>query len=297
MPGAARATVVVPAWGAAATLSRTLDALIDGNGAAIDRIIVVASPGDASAKIAASYSAVTVLRPQHRLTAGAARNLGRTEAGDAKRLIFVDADCRLAPGAAAALLAALEADQGLAAVAPALVRDGGGPLAWTRHALEFKEWGRDGPARPLVFVPSAVLACRPALLDRAGGFPDMWPGEDLVLCHRLVEQGLRLAILRQVVARHRHPTGLGTMLLHQYRLGYSSALARLQTGMKGVTLARVPLLAPLLLPARAVRALLWFTTCGIRGLPAFVLTLPLYLAGLVAWTVGFTRCAFGQARA
>lgn len=84
------------------------------------------------------------------------------------------------------------------------------------------------------------------------------------------------------------------MFGHQYRLGYTSALARLETGMRGAIMVRIPLLAPLLLPARAARALLWFTTHGLRELPAFVLALPLFLAGLTAWTAGFTRCAFAH---
>ncbi len=293
MPAAVRATVIIPAWRAAGTIGGTLASLVEDNSDDVGRIIVVASPGDPTAELAAAFSRVTVVRPAARLTAGAARNLGRRAAPEAGVLLFVDADCRLGAGVVARLVAALDSD-GLGAAAAALLADGGGLLAWTRHALEFKEWGPRGRPGPTGFAPSAVLACRAEDFDRAGGFIDMWPGEDLVFCHRLAECGLRVGVVREAVARHRHPAGLLTMFGHQYRLGYTSALARLETGMKGAFLARAPLLAPLLLPARTVRAFLWFTTHGIRELPAFVLALPLYMAGLVAWTLGFTRCALDR---
>ena len=279
---------VVPAHRAGATIAATLESLICANGDFVARVIVVTSAGDRTAEVARRRAGVEVVEAPSRLSAGAARNLGRSIAGPgADLLLFVDADCELECSGAAALAAELER-RGAAAVAARVQRRGGGVVAWLRHALEFKEAEGRLRASPQWLPPSTTMLCRASALDRSGGFPDLWPGEDLVLAHRMRARGDAVVLSETVRTHHRHPDGFGEMLAHQRRLGRTAAVARALTGMHGDAFVRRRYLVPLLLPARLLRGLAWFARSSMRDLLAAVALLPLYVIALGAWTLGFS---------
>lgn len=284
---------VVPAHRAEHTLEATLEALLEGNREFVERVVVVTSVADPTAKFAGRWARVEVVAAPVPLSAGAARNLGRCRAGqDADLLLFVDADCVLERGGAAALASELER-RAVAAVSARVRSRGGGVVAWLRHALEFKEAEGRLPAPAAWLPPSTTMLCRAAAFDRAGGFPDLWPGEDLVLAHRLRSLGEQIVLSDAVETHHLHPDGFIEMLAHQRRLGRTAAVARSLTGMPGVAFVRRPWLVPLLLPARLARALSWFARSSALELLTLLALLPLYTLGLTAWTIGFA----GGARA
>ncbi|MBI5504794.1 MAG: glycosyltransferase family 2 protein [Deltaproteobacteria bacterium] len=287
---------VVPAHRAAHTLAATLDSLLEDNGDFVERVIVVTSVADPTAQVARRWPRVELVAAPSALSAGAARNLGRLRAGQgADRLLFVDADCVLERGGAAALARELERRR-VAAVSARVRRRGGGVVAWLRHALEFKEAEGRLPAPAAWLPPSTSMMCRAAAFDRAGGFPDLWPGEDLVFAHRLRSLGEKIVLSDAVETHHLHPGGFIGMLAHQRRLGHTAAVARSLTGMEGVTFVRHRWLVPLLAPARLVRALSWFARSSTRELLVLLALLPLYALGLAAWTIGFAGGARQCAR-
>jgi len=283
-----RCTAIVPAYLAEATLGATLDGLLHDNADAVERVIVVTSPGDESASLAAARADVDVIASSTRLSAGAARNLGRRCAADAELLLFVDADCRAEPGAVARMIDSL-AGRRLAAVGAVIACGGGGAIAWLRHLLEFKEAASEEAGPWPWMLPTAALLCRADVFDALGGFPDMWPGEDLVFCHRMFAAGHPVAKVVAAKFHHRHPRGLRRMLRHEYLLGATSARARKLTGMHGSAFVRRPWLAPALLAGRAGRAALWLARHRRSELPLLALLSPLYVIALAAWTAGFTR--------
>ncbi len=224
------------------------------------------------------------------MSAGAARNLGAAEAArrGCDAVLFVDADCRIAPDCLERLAQALERSVAVAAAA-AVVRDGNGTVARLRHALEFKDSDGSAPPGPVVFVPSATFICLGSAFERVGGFPDMWPGEDLVFCDALLRRFGRAAITRAPGAKsfHRHPHGWWNMAIHQYRLGRTSALARRRARIHGSRWARTPLVAPVLALGRIVRAVVWFARYKKDELVWLVAVLPAYAALVGIWAVGF----------
>jgi GT2 family glycosyltransferase len=290
---AARCTAIVPAYLAEATLERTLRSLLVDNAADVDRVVVVASPGDASASVARAFSAVEVVESPRRLSAGRARNLGRASARDAELLLFVDADCRVGVGTVALMIDVLLSER-RCAVAASVISRGPRFQSWLRHVFEFKDAGPGVVAPCPWLLPSTTLLCRADAFDDAGGFEDMWPGEDWVLSERLREASCSVRRVDEAHTYHLHPSGWGRLLAHQYRLGTTSARARALTGMDGVAFVRHPSLAPLLLVGRFVRGLLWFCRYRPRELPLFVIALPLYVAGLAVWTLGFTAGALAR---
>ncbi len=284
---------MVPAYRAQATLAATLRALIEDNGDSVERVVVVASPGDAGADIAAAMSAscprIEVLRLPVRADAGSARNLGRARAGGSL-LLFVDADCKPRAGSVAVLMATLR-ERKLAAVVPRLAGEGGGLCGWLRHVLEFKEAAGHGPPPPGWTPPSATFLCRMEIFDEVGGFPAMWPGEDLVFFSKLAAAGHEFAVEGNAVCVHTHPGGWGRMFRHQYRLGATSALARRLAVAPGKVFVEIPWLSPLLLFGRAWRGLRWFVRYRRLELPLLLAVSPLYIIALGVWTFGFSRAA------
>jgi GT2 family glycosyltransferase len=288
-----RCAVVIPAHGAAATIARTLRAIaIDSAHVPLDMPIVVASPSDETAEISRRLG-VRVIETPGRLSAGLARNVGRRHAVDRDLVLFVDADCAPAPGALATLYDTL-CRRSLDAVGASVLADSENLTAWVRHALEFKDSEPGVEAAWPGFVPSATFLCRTSALDAVGGFPDLWPGEDLVLCSRLLRAGFRVRRVDAAVTLHRHPVGIANLLRHQYELGATSARARRMTPLDGEFFARHGAAVPLLFAGRSTRMLRWLCRHRRRELVRGCLASPLYAAGLSAWCAGFA--AGGESR-
>jgi cellulose synthase/poly-beta-1,6-N-acetylglucosamine synthase-like glycosyltransferase len=281
---------VIPARRAEKTIAAALESLRLGSDDVVSRIVVVTSSSDPTAAVVREWAArdarVELVVADRSLTAGAARNAGRTASRSAELLLFMDADCRLEAGGARRLARGLEG-AGLAAIGARIEREGG-LVSRVRHMLEFKEAASRHEPPAEWIVPSTALLCRTEDFDRAGGFPDLWPGEDLVLGHRMRSLGMRTARSRDVTCVHTHPDGLVEMLRHQWRLGRTAAAARRMAPMHGSVFAHVPWLAPLLFPARLARLAAWQLREG-RGEAAWtLLLLPLVVAGLASWTCAFT---------
>jgi len=298
---------VIPARRAENTIAATLESLRIGNDSFVERVVVVTSADDPTARVVSDWSRrdprVHLLAADRPLSAGAARNAGRAfagrtpsiapgsaEPGEGRRhsgllLLFIDADCRLEKGGAARLGAEL-AGSGAAAVSARVLGEGG-LVARSRHILEFKEAASARMPPPSWLPPSTTMMCRAEAFDRAGGFPDLWPGEDLVFSQVLRDLGEPVLRSEGVVTTHRHPGGIAEMLRHQYRLGRTAALARRARPMPGAFFANRPWLAMLLLPGRVVRITAWQAREGVVALAWSLLLSPLLLAGLAVWTAGF----------
>lgn len=291
---------IVPACRAERTIGAALESLRIANASFVDRVLVVTSSDDPTVEVVRAWARrdprVELHTAARRRSAGAARNDGRravARAGDAAELLlFMDADCRLEPGGARALAEEMAREKA-AAISARVVCDSTGAVARCRHILEFKEAAsrRDPPRAWL--PPSTTLMCSAAAFDRAGGFPDQWPGEDLVFAQVLRAQGDRVLRSRRTATRHAHPAGLTTMLAHQLRLGRTAAEARRRIEMPGSALARRPWMAPLLFPARILRTARWQVGEGPAAAGLGLLLSPLLVVGLAAWTAGFLAGALG----
>ena len=280
---------VVPVHRGQATVAHAVASLLVHPPDLLERVVVVASPADGSASVAAAFDdpRVVVVRTDARLDAGAARNLGRTLAPDGCHLLFLDADCRIARGALARLVDRLD-DPSVSAVGGAVTCVGTTWTSWLRHELEFKDYDGRRPAGGRVgFVPSALLLCRAEAFDRVGGFPDLWPGEDLVLCARLRAASGAVVFEPSAVAKHRHPSGVAELLRHQRRLGATAARARAAGAGPGRILWRRPALALLLWPARTLRLLASVARHRRRRLARLALLWPLAVTALGVWTFAF----------
>lgn len=249
------------------------------------------SPGHTIPRVqeADSISELPVVRIHHsadRLSAGAARNLGVSLSPPSDFLFFLDSDCTVKSKSLFILSQAMNHFSPVA-VSAEIVAAGPFP-AWLRHLLEFKDFSPGASSRPGM-IPSTAMLCRRPAFVATGGFPDMWPGEDLVLSARWHLDGHALNVVEGAIASHEHPPGLGRALRHQYGLGQTAAMARRMVEMPGSALLDSLWCIPLLFAGRALRGARWAMGRGAAETLRFTAWLPLYLVGLAIWTAGFAR--------
>jgi GT2 family glycosyltransferase len=227
-----RLSLVIPVRDAARTLPSTLEAL-SGLDPAPDEILLVDNgstddtPGRLASYAAAAATKVVVLHEPRR-GASMARNLG-ARAATGEVVVFTDADCCPRPDWLAALGAPL-ADPSVGAVAGRLASTPPRGLVEAFGSL-FTLPALPGPARHTRWTPwaggfpTANLAVRRDLLERAGGFDESVAlyGEDYDLCARLYAAGAAIVYTPHAVVEHQHRVGLAPMLRQAFGFGRSQA--------------------------------------------------------------------------
>ncbi len=215
-------SVVIPARDAAATIGRTLEAVlrqrIEGG---LEVIVVDDGSSDDTAAVARSVSTQIRVVAQPASGPARARNRGAAEAA-APVLAFTDADCFPAPGWLEAGLAAIEeADLVQGAVAP----DPGAP----RHPVDRTLW----VVKESGLYETANLFVRRAAFERLGGFED-WldPGrgkplaEDFWFGWRLRRAGGSTRFCAGALVHHAvFRSSIGARVREQLRLRHFPSMA------------------------------------------------------------------------
>lgn len=287
-------SVVVPAYRAQETIGACLESLArqDASTPPFEVVVVDSSPDAATAhEVARVLGAHPELegrceRLATRAFPGAARNVG-VRLSRAPVLLFVDADCVVAPDLVASAARALAS--GASAVSGAIALEPSSPAsAHLRHLLEFKESLPSCPARRTWNLPSACLVVRREVLLRHGGFPETRASEDWLLDWRMWRAGEDLRFDPTLRVVHRTAPGWRALWRYSRLLGFHSGVARRRGGLPGQLFVRWPALAPLLLPlGRTARAFLWCARNARGELPFLAVFWPAYLAVAGVWALGF----------
>lgn len=191
-----------------------LRVLVIDNGSGDDSVDVLRA---AIAAAAAGGLPCELLALEHNLgfTGGMNRGFAWAAATGCEFTLVLNNDLRLPADFLPPLLAVLQNDERVAAVAPSIVHpDGtvwaqGGSVGFCTNALRLR--GNGGAPAPRTagpeavdFVPGACALFRTADLTAVGGFDDdyfmYW--EDVVLCRRLAERGGRIVWLPWVAVTH-----------------------------------------------------------------------------------------------
>jgi GT2 family glycosyltransferase len=212
------------------TRSRTLtcvESVLAQAGPSLAVVVVdnASRDGTADALAAVSDPRLTVVANAANTGFGAACNQGAAAHPDARHVLFLNADTVVRPGALAALVAALDADDAPGAAGPAVVgADGreqssvrGDPtpaaLLFQHTALRFLRVGAPAysaykrPGAPDDDVPvviGAALALRGDVLRATGGFDRRYflYFEEADLCRRVRDAGHRVAVVRGALVEH-----------------------------------------------------------------------------------------------
>jgi glycosyltransferase involved in cell wall biosynthesis len=217
-----RASVVIPAYNAAGTLSACLAALAQQTFPSADFETIVADDGsiDDTALVAAESGASRVLQLPH-LGPAAARNSGAA-AARGEVILFTDADCRPTPDWLRQMLRPMD-DPGVSGVKGSYKSDQVEVVARLAQC-EFEErYDRQERLPSIDFVDSYAAAFRAQVLRETGGFNPGFPqanNEDVDLSYRLAERGFRLVFNRQAIVTHRHVASWRSYVRLKARRGY-----------------------------------------------------------------------------
>jgi GT2 family glycosyltransferase len=182
-------SVYIPAYDSAEFLSRAIDGLLSQTLPANEILVVDDGSRDATAEVAASYPAVTLVRHPHNCGLGAARNTGFRTARN-ELVASLDADCVPDPGWIAGLARHFD-DPKIAGVGGRLIEGNQQTVAdrW-RRAHMAQEWGDQ-----LLRDPKFLFGCnnmfRKSAVREAGGYDESMRtnGEDTDMSRRLLNKG------------------------------------------------------------------------------------------------------------
>jgi mycofactocin system glycosyltransferase len=243
VPATDDVAVVIPVLNDAAGVDATLTALA---GVYAGRV-VVCDDGSAPAEAVVATGDVMLIRRSSTGGPAAARNTGWRSC-PAEFIVFVDANCRPAPGWLDHLLPHF-ADPSVAAVAPRVVAaaDPGTPRLLglyenRRSPLDLGD--REAPVYPgsrVPYVPTAALAVRRVALEDAGGFDEALRfGEDVDLVWRLADRGWRIRYEPAATVRHPIRPTASSWLRQRFEYGRSAAALASRHGRKVAPLAVSP---------------------------------------------------------
>lgn len=198
-----------------------------GRGASPALAVVVVDDGsvDGSGEVAAAAGA-TVLRHEEAWGPAAARNTG-WRAATTEFVAFLDSDCLPEPGWLEPLVGHL-ADPAVAIAVPRVRAQGAGRLAAYEAVRGPLDLGPDpgpvAPTAPLTYAPAAAMVVRRSALERLGGFAeDLQVGEDVDLCWRAHDAGLRVRYEPAATVWHTVRPHLGALLARRLAYGTSAA--------------------------------------------------------------------------
>lgn len=223
-PGAAVATasVIVPAYNAAATIGACVAALQRQTvpAAVLEIIVVDDASTDDTAAIARAAGARVVSLPYNQ-GRSAARNAGAAAAG-APYLLFTDADCEPTPGWVAAMLAPFSADPTTVGVKGAyLCRQPEVVARFTQLELEEK-YRVLARRETIAFIDTYAAAYRRDVFLAHGGFDVSLTYsmlEDQDLSFRLAAHGLRMVFAPEARVYHRHVTTATAYYRRKFTIG------------------------------------------------------------------------------
>lgn len=199
-------SVVVPVRNGAETIGPCLDALFTGQDGAPPFEVIVVDNGstDGTAEIAARHPVTVVAEPEPGVSN--ARNRGTAESRG-ELLAFLDADCIVEPGWAAAIAEPF-ADPTVGCVAGELAHVHGESVAERQAVRKLGSWQRFAISSNPPFAVTANAAYRRTVLDRIGGFdPSLVRAQDVELGARFArEKAGRMVLAERAIARHRHHT-------------------------------------------------------------------------------------------
>lgn len=234
-------SVIVPCYNEEGHIAAALEAILHQDVELPYEVVVVDSSTDRTADVVrGGYPSVVLVRHTGRLSCGAARNLGLRYARG-ERILFTDADVRVPRDWVRLLAQGLEEADAVGGSV-----ENGTPWSLTgsiNYYLEFcrllpERWGR--VRRGWAFFAGANAGYRRVALEGMEFINNI--GEDILLNHRLLDQGRELRYCPAPAVRHLNKCGFRRVARYQFRLGVGGWRWRRRSGRGNRWVMRWPVL-------------------------------------------------------
>jgi len=282
-------SVIVPCYQQSEELPDCLRALLAQRFEQSYEIILVDSASDPYVKcIAGDFPSVRLIRSAERRLCGSAKNLGAQHAR-AKYLAFTDSDC--IPESDWLQHAHDTLHSGKPAVGgPVLDALPGNPIAVTDNLLQFAEVPPGRPAGRIAHIPGCNFGISREAFLKAGRFSEHPFGDDVSLTgsiNRVYPEGIHFNPGMRVA--HSGRSTFISMWNHQKLFGYwRGKLGLFLTDSQQRLGQNI-----IALPFVVVKRLVFIFNCIVRwnnaSLVRNILLIPLILAGLISWSLGFRQ--------
>jgi cellulose synthase/poly-beta-1,6-N-acetylglucosamine synthase-like glycosyltransferase len=236
------------------------------------------------------FPTVRFIQLNRRAFAGTARNIG-IQKSKGEIVAFVDADCSSSLDWLSRVVSWHR--KGYRVVGGSIANGSHDNIfSKAEYPLEIIEFSPNNPKREVKFVSAANCSFSREVFTRYGLFPNIRAGEDIILCHKMVNQGEKIIFDPAIKVFHRNDIGLRDYIKKQIMHGQFSYEIR-QMEMISGSFINHPLILPLLIPilplVRAVRVVYRSVYLKNRLILDILSTFPLFFLGCLMWSFGYTR--------
>lgn len=277
-----RASIIIPAYHSHDALPACLDALRAQSYRDFEVVVVNSSPEEITRTVVARYPEVGFEQSPVRLLPHAARNRGVT-LSRGELLVFTDPDCRAHPDWLERLIVACDAGDG--AVGGSIVPAQDGWTARGIHRCKFPHQLAGAAAGPAAMLPTANVCYRRSLFTRIGPFDGELFCGDSTLSARAAKAGATPRFVPSAVVVHEERGTVRSFLRERFVRGSEVARVRRRTDQWSRPRATTHAAAGLIRLAISVTRIAQ-SAARAGELRDFSETLPLVLAGQLAWTLG-----------
>ncbi len=290
-----KVSFIIPSYNSFKTISRTIESILELNlAASVHEILVIdCSDDEKTRQVIQGYAnpKINLIKLSQKGSPAESRNTGAVLArGDV--LCFIDSDVYLDE---------FWLNHVLEAYAEGCQIGGGAIdiphfqkknfLALAQLYLQFNEFLQTGPRRQVVLVPSCNMFVNKELFQKAGGFPLIRAAEDVLFCFKcaphapvwFVPQAGCFHIFRDQMA----PYFQNQIILGKYIIMYRRQMYQHWYYQEPWS----SLFLPLFVMVKITGIIKRIMKSGWGHIRTFILSFPLFLAGLFYWSVGFYQGA------
>jgi len=284
-------SIIIPSYHSQSTIGECLQSLEAQRIEEDFEILVVNSSFDNTPDIVKEhFPAIQFIQLEKRAFAGTARNRGIQEAkGDI--VAFIDADCTPCSDWLSRMIRWHR--KGYKVVGGSIANKSENNIfSRAEYSLEVLEFSPNNPKKVTKFVSAANSSFSREIFDQYGLFPDIRAGEDLVLCHRIVERGEKIIFDPSIKVFHKNDIGFKNYLEKQIMHGQNSYKIRQMERLSGSFMNNrliLPLLLPFLAFIRAVRIIYRSVSLKNKLIYDIMSTFPLFFLGCVMWSFGYAK--------
>lgn len=288
-------TIIIPSYNSAATITHTLNSIISQRDyqAQIDEIIIVDSSDDGKTiDIISAYQGksipVRIVSAPTKTLPARARNIG-ADCARGNILVFLDADVNLCDDWIKTMVDAYQSGCKIAGSAISLTEAQESiKTAIAQYYLQLNEFMPYGGRRTKEFLPSCNLICSRGIFMQVGGFPIVRASED-VLFGLKASKMTNVWFIPDVTVAHTFREGLRSLVKNQFLLGRYNLIYRKQFYSGAIYKGILPIIfLPLFLIIKLKRMTSRILASGTANIRTWLMTIHLFMIGIISWSAGFT---------